>query len=79
MVEAAHRHVVPHLAEVLRAAGRVGQAGVDAVVVDARLVQGAVLVRLALALQRKRGSINMSCWWWTIRYTESRYIVEIRK
>ena len=51
LVEPADGHVVPDLAEVLRAAGRVGQAGVDAVVVDARLLQGAVVVGLALALQ----------------------------
>ena len=51
LVEPADGHVVPDLAEVLRAAGRVGQAGVDAVVVDARLLQLAVVVGLALALQ----------------------------
>ena len=51
LVESAHRHVVSDLAKVLRAAGRVRQAGVHAVVVDARLLQVAVLVRLALALQ----------------------------
>ena len=51
LVEPADRHVVSDLAKVLRAAGRVRQAGVDAVVVDARLLQLAVVVGLALALQ----------------------------
>ena len=55
LVEPADGHVVPDLAEVLRAAGRVGEAGVDAVVIDARLLQVAVVVRLALALQEGAG------------------------
>ncbi len=50
VVEPADGHVVAHLAEVLRAARRVGQARVDAVVVDAGLRDRAVLVVLALAL-----------------------------
>ena len=54
LAEPADRHVVSDLAKVLRAAGRVGQAGVDAVVVDARLLQLAVVVGLALALQKNK-------------------------
>ena len=50
LVESADGDVVPDLAEVLRSAGRVGQAGVDAEKVHARLVVGAVVVLQALAL-----------------------------
>ena len=51
LVESTHRHVVSDLAKVLCAAGRVRQAGVHAVVVEARLLQVAVIIGLALALQ----------------------------
>ena len=48
--------VVSHLAEVLRAAGAIRQAGVDAEVVNAGLVQAAVVVGFAFSLRNKEAS-----------------------